>query len=61
MEQLEIEPEKVVANIERLGNTGCVSTAIGLSENIDKLEKGDLVCLTVFGGGYSSGAALLRV
>ncbi len=61
MEQLEIEPEKVVANVERLGNTGCVSTGIGLSENLDKLEKGNLVCLTVFGGGYSSGAALFRV
>lgn len=61
IEQLEIEPEKVVTNIERLGNTGCVSTAIGLSENLDKLEKGNLICLTVFGGGYSSGVALLRV
>lgn len=61
IEQLEIEPEKVVTNVERLGNTGCVSTGIGLSENLDKLEKGFLVCLTVFGGGYSSGAALLKV
>ncbi len=61
VEQLEIEPEKVVANVDRLGNTGCVSTGIGLSENLNKLEKGNLVCLTVFGGGYSSGAALLKV
>ncbi len=60
-EQLGIESEKVVANVERLGNTGCVSTGIGLSENLDKLKKGNLICLTVFGGGYSSGAALLRV
>ncbi|OQY05196.1 MAG: 3-oxoacyl-ACP synthase [Bacteroidetes bacterium 4572_117] len=61
VEQLGIEPTRVISNVERLGNTGCVSTAIGLSENLDKLKKGMLVCLTVFGGGYSSGAALLRV
>jgi len=59
-EQLGISQEKTIVNIERLGNTGCVSTAIGLSENLDKVKKGKLFCLTVFGGGYSSGAALLK-
>lgn len=59
-EELGIPQEKTITNIERLGNTGCVSTAIGLSENYKRIEKGKLCCLTVFGGGYSSGAALLR-
>lgn len=61
IEQLGFPKEKVVTNVDRLGNTGCASTAIGLSENLDKLKKGQLICLTVFGGGYSSGAALLKV
>ena len=61
IEQLGFPEGKVVTNVDRLGNTGCASTAIGLSENLDKLKKGQLICLTVFGGGYSSGAALLKV
>jgi len=61
IEQLGFPKEKLITNVDRLGNTGCASTAIGLSENLDKLEKGQLICLTVFGGGYSSGAALLKV
>lgn len=51
----------VLSNIEHLGNTGCASTAICLSENIDKIKKKDaIVGLTVFGGGYSSGAMLMK-
>lgn len=60
-EQLGIPEERVFNNIDRLGNTGCVSTVIGLSENKEKLKKGDSICLAVFGGGYSSGAVLLKV
>jgi len=59
-EELQISPEKTITNIERLGNTGCVSTAIGLSENYKSMQKGKLCCLSVFGGGYSSGAALIK-
>jgi 3-oxoacyl-[acyl-carrier-protein] synthase III len=59
-EELGIPFKKTITNIERLGNTGCVSTAIGLSENYKNMGKGKLCCLSVFGGGYSSGAALLR-
>ncbi len=47
-------------NIETRGNTGCPSCAISLSENLDKVKRGDLVGLTVFGGGYSCGAMLLQ-
>ena len=58
--ELGIPMEKTILNIERLGNTGCVTTAIGLSENYKDIGKGKLCCLSVFGGGYSSGAALLK-
>lgn len=51
----------ILSNIDRLGNTGCASTAICLSEHLDNIRKPNAVVgLTVFGGGYSSGALLLR-
>lgn len=51
----------ILSNIGRLGNTGCASTAICLSENMDLIrKKGAIVGLTVFGGGYSSGSMLLK-
>lgn len=59
-ENLKIEREKVVINVNRLGNTGCASTVIGLCENYHNIRKNEFVVLTVFGGGYSSGAVLLR-
>lgn len=58
--QIGFPEERFLMNIESRGNTGCASCAISLSENIDKIQKGDLVGLTVFGGGYSCGAMLLE-
>ncbi len=55
-----IPEERFLMNIEQRGNTGCPSCAIALSENIRNIRKGDLVGLTVFGGGYSCGAMLLQ-
>lgn len=59
--QLGLEKERTIVNIDKLGNTGSASTAIALSQNINKFKKGDLIGITVFGGGYSSGALLLKV
>ena len=58
--QTELPEERFLMNIEQRGNTGSPSCAISLSENIDKIKPGDLVALTVFGGGYSCGAMLLQ-
>lgn len=58
---LGIPEEKLLSNIQRLGNTGCVGCAIALSENWDRFEKGQLLVVTVFGGGYSYGAMLIEV
>lgn len=52
--------ERFIMNIEKRGNTGCPSCVIALSENMGKIREGDLVGLTVFGGGYSCGAMLLQ-
>lgn len=56
-----IPEEKLLSNIQRLGNTGCVGCAIALSENIERFKKGDVLVVTVFGGGYSYGAMLIEV
>jgi 3-oxoacyl-[acyl-carrier-protein] synthase-3 len=60
MKALNLPEERVLCNIETLGNTGSVSSPLVLAQHINDFRPGDLVCLTVFGGGYSSGVCLLR-
>lgn len=57
---LELRNGELIMNIEDTGNTGCASTIIGLSQNWERFRKNELIVITVFGGGYSSGAMLLR-
>ncbi|MDR1203240.1 MAG: ketoacyl-ACP synthase III [Tannerellaceae bacterium] len=58
--QLNLPEEKFLHNIEELGNTGSVSSSLVYAQNVDQFKKGDLVAITVFGGGYSAGACLIR-
>jgi len=58
--RLNISKDQVLNNIEFLGNTGSASAAIVLAQNISTFKKGDKIVITVFGGGYSSGTALLK-
>ncbi|MFR4039396.1 MAG: 3-oxoacyl-[acyl-carrier-protein] synthase III C-terminal domain-containing protein [Butyricimonas faecalis] len=58
--QLDFPEDHMLSNIEEVGNTGCPSCAITLSQNLDRVDHGDLVALSVFGGGYSCGAVLLQ-
>ena len=51
---------ELIMNIEDLGNTGCASTVIALSQNWERFGKDELIAVAVFGGGYSSGAMLLK-
>jgi len=51
---------QMIMNIEEFGNTGSASTIIALSQNWDRFRKDELIVVTVFGGGYSSGAMLLK-
>lgn len=53
--------EKLLSNIQYLGNTGCAGCAIALSEYWHTFRKGQRIVITVFGGGYSFGAMLLEV
>lgn len=58
--QLNLPEEKILHNIEELGNTGSVSSALVYAQNNQLFKKNDVVCLTVFGGGYSAGACLIK-
>ncbi|MDR2085280.1 MAG: ketoacyl-ACP synthase III [Bacteroidales bacterium] len=57
---LEIPEERSLINIDKYGNTGSASAFLVMLENIDKFKSGDYIGITVFGGGYSAGAVLLR-
>ena len=59
--QLEMTEERFINNIEELGNTGSASAAIVFAQNRNKFKKGETVGLTVFGGGYSCGAFLIKI
>lgn len=58
--QLNLPEEKFLHNIEELGNTGSVSSALVYAQNDHSFKNGDLVAITVFGGGYSTGACLIK-
>ncbi|GAB3505941.1 ketoacyl-ACP synthase III [Spirosoma knui] len=60
MNTLGLPEEKLISNIDRLGNTGCAGCAIALSEQWDTFKKGQRIVITVFGGGYSYGAMLIE-
>ncbi|MEG1749950.1 MAG: ketoacyl-ACP synthase III [Tannerellaceae bacterium] len=58
--QLGLPEDRFLHNIEELGNTGSVSSALVYAQNEKNFKKDDLVCITVFGGGYSAGACLIK-
>lgn len=57
-----IAREKWYVNIERFGNVSGASIPIALDEmnRAGKLNKGDKILLTAFGGGLSSGAVIIE-
>jgi 3-oxoacyl-[acyl-carrier-protein] synthase-3 len=59
---LGLPDEKIVSNIHKYGNTTAASIPIALHESVveGRIERGDLVCLTAFGSGFTWGAALIR-
>jgi 3-oxoacyl-[acyl-carrier-protein] synthase-3 len=59
---LRIPVEKVVRNIDRIGNTTAASIPIALDEAVKagRIRPGHLVVLTSFGSGYTWASALIR-
>ena len=60
IQYLNIPEEKSLNNIRSYGNTGSASAFLVMMENRQQFQKGNLVGITVFGGGYSSGATLIK-
>ncbi len=60
--KLKIPHEKFYINIENYGNTSSASVPIALDEvnRAGKLQRGDLVILTAFGGGLANASCLLK-
>jgi 3-oxoacyl-[acyl-carrier-protein] synthase-3 len=60
--RLGIDPERVIINIQKYGNTsaGTIPLALGTALEEGKLKKGGLVLLAAVGAGFSVGATLLR-
>ena len=61
-DRLGMDPERVIINIEKYGNTsaGTIPLAMETAVEEGKLKKGDLVLLAAVGAGFTVGAALLR-
>ena len=56
---LGLDDNRCPHNITELGNTGSASSALVFAQNIAKFKSGDNIVITVFGGGYSTGVALV--
>jgi 3-oxoacyl-[acyl-carrier-protein] synthase III len=55
-----LSPEKVMLNIGKYGNTTAATIPLCLWEWEDRLNKGDHLVLSAFGGGFTWGATLVR-
>ncbi|WP_433087362.1 3-oxoacyl-ACP synthase III family protein [Dactylosporangium sp. CA-052675] len=57
-----IDPERLVTNLDRYGNTASASIPLALSEALDagRIKQGDLVLLAGFGAGMTWGSMLIE-
>ena len=55
-----LSPEKVMINIQRFGNTTAATIPLCLWEWKHEINKGDLIVLAAFGGGFTWGATLVK-
>ena len=56
----EIDPSKVLINIERYGNTSSATIPLAMWDFEDRFKKGDKLILTAFGAGFVHGAAYFK-
>ncbi|UTW63823.1 ketoacyl-ACP synthase III [bacterium SCSIO 12741] len=58
--RMDLDPSKVMINIQRYGNTTSGTIPLCLWEWEDKLKKGDNLILSAFGGGFTWGAVYVK-
>ena len=61
-DRLGMDPDRVIINIEKYGNTSAGTIPLAMETAIEegKLKKGDLVLLAAVGAGFTVGTVLLR-
>lgn len=57
--RMELDPGRVMINIQKYGNTTTATIPLVISENVGKLRKGDPLILAAFGGGFTWGSLYL--
>ncbi len=55
-DRLQIDPAKVLVNIDHTGNTSAASIPICIAEYKERLKPGDKILCTAFGAGFTWGA-----
>ncbi len=58
--RMELDPSKVMINIQKYGNTTSGTIPLCLLEWEDRLKKGDNIILSAFGGGFTWGSIYLK-
>lgn len=60
--KLEMEMEQVVITLDRYGNTSAATIPVALDEAVrdGRIQRGQLLLLEAFGGGWTWGSALVR-
>lgn len=60
--RLRMPMERVIVTVDRHGNTSAASVPLALDEAVrsGRVQRGDLLLLEAFGGGFTWGSALLR-
>lgn len=61
-DRLHLDPQKVVMNIDRYGNTSAASIPLALCEAVDagRVKDGDNLLFVAFGSGLTAGACVVR-
>lgn len=59
---LGVPMERFFVNIDHVGNTSCASVAIALDELAcsGRIKSGDIIVMSVFGGGFTSATTIIR-
>ncbi|MGF1651027.1 MAG: 3-oxoacyl-[acyl-carrier-protein] synthase III C-terminal domain-containing protein, partial [Hyphomicrobiaceae bacterium] len=61
--KLDLSPERIISTVARHGNTSAASVPLALAEGVrdGRVKQGDLVLMEALGGGFTWGAALVRL
>ena len=62
IKQLSFPEEKVIMNLQETGNTSAASIPLAFDESIrkKKIKRGNIVLMTSFGAGFTSGACVFK-